>query len=123
MRQFLARLLRQFGSLDFELLSQSHPTFPDEIEDYQITIVKNGGVEKWACFSCPGGCGERIDLSLNPNRRPRWTISWDFWTRPTIKPSVHQKNECGCHFWVRNGRVDWCKGGRPNKRSRLNQRL
>ncbi|HKJ62103.1 MAG TPA: DUF6527 family protein [Hyphomicrobiales bacterium] len=67
-------------------------------------------------MKCPGGCGEIINLSLNPNQRPCWTVSLDFWTRPSIHPSVHQQNECGCHFWIKQGRVHWCKGGFPRPR-------
>ncbi|WP_333722496.1 DUF6527 family protein [Agrobacterium tumefaciens] len=54
-----------------------------------------------------------IALSLNPSRRPKWQVTLDFWSRPTIKPSVHQLNECGCHFWITNGTIDWCPSGRP----------
>ncbi|WP_254658596.1 DUF6527 family protein [Phaeobacter inhibens] len=81
----------------------------------QLTLVKSGDIKKWACLRCPGGCGEVISLSLNPNQRPRWLVSEDFWLRPTIHPSVHQKNECGCHFWIKKGRITWCRGGRPSK--------
>ncbi|UWQ77025.1 DUF6527 family protein [Leisingera sp. M658] len=84
----------------------------------RLTLVESGGIKKWACLTCPGGCGEVINLSLNPNQRPRWRISEDFWLRPTIHPSVHQKNECGCHFWIKNGQTTWCRGGRPSKPSK-----
>ncbi|WP_353315381.1 MULTISPECIES: DUF6527 family protein [unclassified Shimia] len=84
---------------------------PDE-----LTLVENGDIKKWACLRCPGGCGEVIILSLNPNQRPRWRVSEDFWLRPTVHPSVHQKNECGCHFWIKKGQISWCRGGRPSKR-------
>lgn len=83
------------------------------MEADKLTLVQSGNVKKWACFKCPGGCGEVINLSLNPKQRPRWQISEDFWLRPTIHPSVHQKNKCGCHFWIKSGKVHWCKDGRP----------
>ncbi|MGB4950377.1 MAG: DUF6527 family protein [Rhizobiaceae bacterium] len=67
------------------------------------------GVDKWACFRCPCGCGETIKLSLSKNRRPRWTAISDWLKRPAISPSVRQTNECRCHFWIRQGRIDWCK--------------
>ncbi|MEP0250327.1 MAG: DUF6527 family protein [Roseobacter sp.] len=66
---------------------------------------------------CPGGCGKQISLSLNPARRPRWGVANDAWLRPTLTPSVHQRNACGCHFFLQNGRVKWCKNGRPRKNS------
>ena len=52
-------------------VTTTHPT-PDQIVPGEMTIVRDG-VDKWACFNCPGGCGETIKLSLSKNRRPRWT--------------------------------------------------
>ncbi|TAU58415.1 hypothetical protein ELI13_30500 (plasmid) [Rhizobium ruizarguesonis] len=77
-----------------------------------LVVVRDGDVEKWACLACPGGCGKMIALSLNPSRRPKWHVTLDFWNRPTLKPSVHQLNECGCHFWITNGTIDWYPGRR-----------
>jgi len=92
-----------------------HPA-PDQIVPGEMTIVRDG-VNKWACFRCPGGCGEKIKLSLNQKRRPRWTVTPDCLNRPTVSPSIRQLNECRCHFWIRQGRVDWCKdSGYPQKR-------
>ncbi|MDV4146480.1 DUF6527 family protein [Shimia sp. FJ5] len=72
-------------------------------------IIVRDGVDKWACFHCPSGCGETIKLSLSKNRMPRWTAMSDWLRRPTISPSVRQTNECRCHFWIRCGRIDWCR--------------
>jgi hypothetical protein len=110
----IARILRSLGFLQFELLSEIVPVFPTvEIPGGKLLIVRDGQLDKWACLRCPGGCGRTINLSLNPSRRPRWSIVWDFWRRPTMKPSVHQLNDCGCHFWIKEGRIDWCADGCP----------
>ncbi|WP_353163382.1 DUF6527 family protein [Salinisphaera shabanensis] len=87
-------------------ITPRHPA-SDQIFYGEVTIVRDQ-VDKWACFRCPGGCGEAIKLSLNRNRRPRWTATCDWLMRPTVSPSVRQLNECKCHFWIRRGRVDWC---------------
>ena len=117
MRTSLARLLRWLGFVHFDVLSHPVSTFPAEAilasAPDMIFHVVDGGVEKWACMKCPGGCGVVIPLSLNPKRRPRWSIGTDWLRRPSVSPSVHQQNECGCHFWIRKGRIDWCEGGRP----------
>ena len=89
-----------------EVVSQ-HPT-PDSLEEGKLVIVKNGRLKKWACFRCPGGCGLKIMLSLSPNRSPRWRVKSDWLGRPSIKPSIRQLNDCGCHFWIRRGGVEWC---------------
>lgn len=91
-----------------------HPAH-DDLKDNKILIVRNGNILKWACLSCPGGCGEKIMLGLSPQRRPNWTFKHDILGRISLYPSVWQKNECGCHFWIQNGRVKWCKGGIPLK--------
>jgi len=115
MKKVFANTFRRFGWLHFDFLVQRHDALPERLPDDPGTMVfvESGLVKKWACMSCPGGCGEIISLSLNPNQRPRWTVLIDFWQRPTINPSVHQQNACGCHFWIKNGQVHWCKGGRP----------
>lgn len=84
-----------------------HPS-PDDLKPGRLIVVKDGALAKWACFRCPGGCGERIQLSLGLARRPRWSVALDWLRRPTLEPSVRQLNACRCHFWVRHGKVEWC---------------
>ena len=83
-----------------------HPAL-EELSESRVLIVRNGDFDKWACFRCPGGCGEKIMLSLSGSR-PRWSARLDWIDRPTLYPSVRQLNNCRCHFWVRKGRVEWC---------------
>ncbi|MEX5516824.1 DUF6527 family protein [Pseudophaeobacter sp. 1A09344] len=73
-----------------------------------LVVVRDGSIEKWACFQCPGGCGQKIQLSLSRSRRPRWSVRLDWLGRPTVEPSIRQTNQCHCHFWVRQGQVQWC---------------
>ena len=115
MKKYLAKILRRLGWIRFEFQVERHPVQPD-LDDFAsgtMVLVESAEIQKWACISCPGGCGQKISLSLNPNQRPRWTIITDFWQRPTIHPSIHQKNACGCHFWIKKGQVVWCESGRP----------
>ncbi|BAY63624.1 hypothetical protein NIES22_37120 [Calothrix brevissima NIES-22] len=85
----------------------THPA-PKNIKPGEILVVGDAEYQKWACFRCPGGCGENILLSLNQKRHPCWAIAIDSLGRPTLNPSVRQLNECHCHFWVRQGVVEWC---------------
>ncbi|WP_071675685.1 DUF6527 family protein [Nioella nitratireducens] len=121
MKHMITRLFRRLHLLRFDFLTTRAPKIPDRsmIAPEELTVVENGDIKKWACLNCPGGCGELITLSLNPNQRPRWRITEDFWSRPTVHPSIHQKNACGCHFWIKKGEINWCRGGRP---SNLGQR-
>src|SRR6266702_1667557 len=104
MRLWIARLLRRVGFLQFDVLATSQPTFPDptSLKAGELVVVDDAGTKKWVCLLCPGGCGANIALSLNPASRPRWRVICDFWRRPTVEPSVHQTNSCGCHFFIRS---------------------
>ena len=86
-----------------------------DLSERTVVIVDDGGTKKWACFQCPGGCGKKIMLNLSSRRKPCWTAASDILGRPTINPSVWQQNECGCHFWIRKGDVQWCDGGKPKQ--------
>lgn len=97
-------------------VKMGHPK-PEELERGRFCIVRDGRIEKWACFQCPGGCGTKIQLSLSKSRRPSWTAKLDWLGRPTLAPSVHQTNDCRCHFWVRQGRVEWCRDSKHSPRS------
>ncbi len=118
MGALLARLLRRLGVLRSELIARTASQYPDaaSVRDGELIHVVDGGIEKWACFCCPGGCGTLIPLSLNPKRRPRWSVTSDWLGRPTVTPSVHQTNACACHFHVKRGRIDWCADGGPPRR-------
>ena len=80
-----------------------------------VYVVGGRGYQKWALFLCPRHEHEIVQLSLMPNRRPRWTITADFLERPTIDPSVRQLEDSYAHFWIRRGKVQWCTdtGQRP----------
>jgi hypothetical protein len=80
-----------------------------------MLVVQDGVLQKWACLRCPGGCGERIQLSLNEKRRPRWSVTIDALGRPSVSPSVNVLNDCRCHFWIKRGGIDWV-GARPERR-------
>ena len=111
MKRLFALMLRSLGLLDFNFLVKRVARHPGktEIPAGELWLVVDGGVKKWACLGCPGGCGVQISLSLNPERRPRWEVDQDFWQRPTVSPSIHQQRMCRCHFWIRSGLIEWCK--------------
>lgn len=65
--------------------------------------------EDWCIgMRCPCGCGERLELMLLKEVRPRWDVSFDARGRVTLHPSVWLKQGCRSHFWLRDGRVIWC---------------
>jgi len=111
MRRFISLALRRLGWLHFDFLVSRVSRHPVKtvISPGELWLVVDGGAKKWACLSCPGGCGVQISLSLNPDHRPRWSVEADFWGRPTVSPSIHQQKMCRCHFWITKGLIEWCK--------------
>ena len=81
----------------------------DELVVGELVVVGDGEKKKWACFKCPGGCGEKIMLCLSPKRSPHWVVTTDFLNRPSAFPSVWQQNDCKCHFWINKGNIKWCR--------------
>jgi hypothetical protein len=110
LKLFLLWLLVRLGLVKApDFVVRYAPTHPaqHEIGRDEMVIVRAGTYTKWACIRCPCGCGEKISLSLDQSRRPRWSVSVDFLCRPTVSPSVHQLKGCRAHFWIRGGKVVW----------------
>lgn len=84
-----------------------HPALADIKPGVMVVVGDSGLLQKWSCFQCPGGCGEVIKLSLNSKKHPSWRVEVDNLGRPTVSPSIRQLNSCGCHFWIRQGNVEW----------------
>ena len=84
-----------------------HPT-PEQLRPGKLFIVRDDTLDKWICFRCPCGCGAKVQLSMDRNRRPRWSAKVDWLGRPTIEPSIRRLDECRCHFWLNRGQIQWC---------------
>ncbi|MGR3368677.1 MAG: DUF6527 family protein [Sagittula sp.] len=82
---------------------------PEEIAPGDVILVGDRDKLKWAVMACPGGCGNIMRLPLVSNRRPHWSVNRDWLGRPSLSPSVHQRNACRAHFWIRKGAVTWCR--------------
>lgn len=110
-RDFVRRvlvLLRLIEAPKYRVEYWDRQPKPEQLVDGLIVVVQGETHPKWACLRCPGGCGNRLQLSLNRRRRPRWTVSRDWLSRPSIDPSILQRGACGAHFWITGGMVRWC---------------
>ena len=84
---------------------ESMQNIPDRLTEH-VYIV---GLQKpkWVIFSCPCGCGERIEVNLMQSRHPRWKMQV---TKGVISlwPSLWMVDKkCGSHFWIEKNRVIW----------------
>lgn len=113
---FRAKPLKRY----FATVTESSPP-KDFVVGDELFVVKNGNLNKWVFLRCPCGCGDLLNLSLAPDKRPRWVVMIDRFSRPTIRPSVRREEGCYSHFWIRRGVVEWCRdtGQRSPNRSKL----
>jgi len=81
---------------------------PDTCRENKLYLVGENNTYWMAAMVCPCGCGDLIQLALDPTGRPRWEYSLDGKSRVTLTPSVHRKVRCRSHFILRNGRIVWC---------------
>jgi hypothetical protein len=81
--------------------------FPEKIPKRTMIMLDDDGPYAIG-FSCPCGCGERIELTLMEGVSPRWDLITDEMNRPTLKPSIYKQSGCRSHFWIREGIIIWC---------------
>lgn len=81
---------------------------PDIFKPLTVYLVGEDDHLWAAALICPCGCGERIELNLLPQARPCWSVERHPGGTVTLMPSVWRQKGCKSHFFVRNGRIDWC---------------
>jgi len=82
----------------------------------RVSVLVVGSSPSWAAFDCPCGQGHRLLINLAETRRPRWRLTG---TRraPTLYPSVDVVVDGRrCHFWIRQGHVEWAHPPRSRPR-------
>ena len=62
MKRLIARALRRLGWLRYDLLAYPVAQHPGKnvVPPGELWVVIDTGVKRWACMSCPGGCGVQI---------------------------------------------------------------
>lgn len=70
-------------------------------------LYQLGDPGKWAVLECPCGRGHVIELNLAHPGRDQWRLTHSDDGRPSLKPSVDFQGSRRCHYWLRDGRVDW----------------
>ena len=84
---------------------------PDTLKAKTVYIIGEGNYRWYAVMLCPGGCGTVLHMNLMPDSRPKWSLTEHSDGTISLHPSIWRKTGCQCHFWLKNGRVQWCKGG------------
>lgn len=91
----------------------------DAVEAGQFYCVVSGDKPKWSLFRCPCGCESVVTLSLQRAHMPHWQVKRSRAGRPGLYPSVWRDSGCLSHFWLNDGRVNWCHdtGTHPDLRA------
>ena len=83
-------------------------TLPDALPARDLVLARDDD-EDWSVgMRCPCGCGQRLELMLLKEVKPRWDLTADRHGAPTLSPSVWLRQGCRSHFRLRGGKVIWC---------------
>lgn len=84
-------------------------SLPERLLRHTVYIVREDGFDEQVALLCPCGCGRALHMNLLPDERPCWQMVRHLDGTVTLYPSVWRKLDCGSHFWLRNGRIQWCE--------------
>ena len=83
--------------------------FPDLLKP-SILYVAGEESHIWAAaMRCPCGCGDVIELNLLKEASPCWSVSRHPDGSVSLRPSIWRQKACRSHFFVRHGRIEWCR--------------
>ncbi|MNY30651.1 hypothetical protein D3C86_1647680 [compost metagenome] len=82
---------------------------PDQLKSRVLYVVGEGDCPLHASMSCPlKRCSTVLNMNLVPDEQPMWTLNDAKESGPTLSPSVWRRTACGCHFFLRDGQIEWC---------------
>jgi len=82
---------------------------PEALRPKSVYLVGEDGHYWCAALLCPCGCGALIQLNLTASTRPAWQARRSSPTGLlTLSPSIWRTQGCRSHFFLHEGRVDWC---------------
>lgn len=113
MRVGLVHLWRRFHRGRPRVLAvdvRSRDDLPERL-DPRVAYVVGASKPKWLILECPCGRGHEIQVSLQLAHAPHWSLGRDMHrSRLSVFPSIDAVDrDQRCHFWLVDGRVDWCK--------------
>jgi len=66
-------------------------------------VMHHSEKQQLVYWLCPCGCDGVVGITVAPGG---WTMAEEDGV-PTISPSILHHN-CGAHYFIRGGRVEWC---------------
>ena len=82
---------------------------PAKLPRWNLVLARDG-TEDWVVgLRCPCGCGQRLEMMLLREVKPRWDVSVEKNGRVSLHPSVWLREGCKSHFRLLSGKVVWCE--------------
>jgi hypothetical protein len=79
-----------------------------DVPGFGVLYVIGRGEYLWeAAMRCPRGCGRTLSMNLLAAETPCWKLEEHPDGTATLSPSIWRKTGCGCHFFLKRGRVQW----------------
>lgn len=82
---------------------------PRQPRKHHVYLVVEDGHVWQVAMVCPCGCGDLIQLCVLPETSPSWAVTTHRDGTVTLSPSVWRTTGCRSHFFVRYGRIHWCR--------------
>jgi hypothetical protein len=80
---------------------------PEKMKSDILYIEGGYQSEQFASLLCPCGCKEVINLNLEPEENPCWVLKKGRLT--DLSPSIWKSSNCKSHFFIKRGKIRWCK--------------
>ncbi len=81
---------------------------PDDVGADKLYLIGEEGKYWLAVLRCPCACGAVIQLPMSANADPCWRFSGAH-DNPSLWPSIHRLTGCKSHFFLRRGKIEWCR--------------
>lgn len=83
---------------------------PPEVFNKRTVYIVGEQSNPWLLtFECPCSCKSTIQLNLLKEAKPRWKFQVLPKSKIDIFPSISRIYGCKSHFFMRKGKISWCK--------------
>lgn len=80
---------------------------PDRMRSGTVYLVGNQGYYWQTVMICPCGCQQILYMNLIDDYDPYWKFNIQGKTI-SLSPSVNRLVGCKSHFFLKNGKIEWC---------------
>ena len=84
------------------------PAVPGVLRKDTVYLVTEENDPWTVVMRCPCGCSEALYMSLIKGS-PRWAFEYHPDGTVSLHPSVWRTGGCRSHFFLRKGRISWCR--------------